>query len=149
MSDDKGFSLVEIIIVIAIMAILVAILAPQYIKYVEKTRVTTDEQIAAAVHDALAVAITDENIEERPLSGFAPNSQVKLEDIGVTTDKPYTEFIDEVKAFLQTDDLSSIHNRFQSKVYKGQDILVEVDAASQTVIVTVNYNDGSGALVYR
>ena len=31
--DDKGGSLVELIIVIAIMAVLVAILAPQFIKY--------------------------------------------------------------------------------------------------------------------
>ena len=34
--DNKGFSLVELIIVIAIMVILVAVLAPQYLKYVEK-----------------------------------------------------------------------------------------------------------------
>ncbi|MDE7360278.1 MAG: prepilin-type N-terminal cleavage/methylation domain-containing protein, partial [Lachnospiraceae bacterium] len=33
--NDKGFSLVELIIVIAIMAILIVVLAPQYLKYVE------------------------------------------------------------------------------------------------------------------
>ena len=33
--DNKGFSLVELIIVIAIMVILVAVLAPQYLKYGE------------------------------------------------------------------------------------------------------------------
>ena len=38
--SNGGFSLVELIIVIAIMAALVAILAPQYIKYVEKSRAT-------------------------------------------------------------------------------------------------------------
>ena len=37
---NKGFSLVELIIVIAIMAVLVGVLAPQYIKYVEKSRVS-------------------------------------------------------------------------------------------------------------
>ncbi len=35
---NKGFSLVELIIVIAIMAVLVGVLAPQFIKYVEQSR---------------------------------------------------------------------------------------------------------------
>jgi len=40
--NNKGFSLVELIIVIAIMAILVGVLAPQFIKYVEQSRESTD-----------------------------------------------------------------------------------------------------------
>lgn len=40
--DNKGFSLVELIIVVAIMAILVGLLAPQYIKYVERSRKSSD-----------------------------------------------------------------------------------------------------------
>ncbi|MDF2801615.1 MAG: prepilin-type N-terminal cleavage/methylation domain, partial [Anaerocolumna sp.] len=37
-SNNKGFSLVELIIVIAIMAILSGALAPQLIKYLDKSR---------------------------------------------------------------------------------------------------------------
>lgn len=40
--DNKGFSLVELIIVVAIMAILVGLVAPQYLKYVEKSRKSAD-----------------------------------------------------------------------------------------------------------
>ena len=43
---NKGFSLVELIIVIAIMAVLVGVLAPQFLKYVERSRKSTDCQNA-------------------------------------------------------------------------------------------------------
>ena len=40
--NNKGFSLVELVIVVAILAILVGLLAPQYTKYVEKSRKAAD-----------------------------------------------------------------------------------------------------------
>ena len=136
--SNKGFSLVELIIVIAIMAVLVAVLAPVYLKYVEQSKVTTDTEIASAVHDALAVAIADENIDERPLDGFAV-SPLSLDDLGDSTKmgKPYTEFVSSVKNFLQTDDLSTIRSGLKSKHYKGQNIMLEIDGTTQSVTVTV------------
>ena len=47
--NNKGFSLVELIVVIAIMAVLVGVLAPQLIKYVEKSREATDIQNADSI----------------------------------------------------------------------------------------------------
>lgn len=54
--DNKGFSLVELIIVIAIMVALVAMLAPQFVKYVSKSR---DAVISSAAEDVLATAKSD------------------------------------------------------------------------------------------
>ena len=50
---NKGFSLVELIIVIAIMAVLVGVLAPQFLKYVERSRKSTDVQNVASIVTAL------------------------------------------------------------------------------------------------
>lgn len=57
--NDKGFSLVELIIVIAIMAVLVVVLAPQYLKYVERSRNSTDLQNATAAITACQVWAAD------------------------------------------------------------------------------------------
>ena len=57
--NNKGFSLVELIIVIAIMAILIVVLAPQYLKYVERSRNSTDLQSATEYKDACEVYAAD------------------------------------------------------------------------------------------
>ena len=51
--NNSGFSLVELIIVIAIMAVLIGVLAPQFIKYVERSRNSTDRQNAAEFMSAV------------------------------------------------------------------------------------------------
>ena len=51
--NNKGFSLVELIVVIAIMAVLVGVLAPQLIKYVEKSRESTISRMLIALQPLL------------------------------------------------------------------------------------------------
>ena len=54
---NKGFTLVELIIVIAIIAILGVILAPQYIKYVDKSRWATDQNNAKTLLKEVQTAV--------------------------------------------------------------------------------------------
>lgn len=62
MKNNKGFSLVELIVVIAIIVIVAGIIAPQLIKYVEKANVSSDMQLLDAVYKAVVYASVDPDV---------------------------------------------------------------------------------------
>lgn len=83
-SDNHGFSLVELIIVIAIMAILIGALAPVMIKYVEKANVSSDQQLLDSISKAVVYAVADPEVSsdaraQAIINGFS--SPTPLEDI--------------------------------------------------------------------
>ena len=49
----------ELIIVVAIIAVLSAIVAPQYVKYVEKSKIAMDMDTAAAIESAIITLCAD------------------------------------------------------------------------------------------
>ena len=60
---NKGFSLVELIVVIAIMAILVGVAVPVYSSYIEKANKAKDEQLLGEINSAFAVALAGNAID--------------------------------------------------------------------------------------
>ena len=71
--NNKGFSLVELIIVIAIMAVLVGLLAPQYLKFVEKSKKSADVSNAQALATAFNVTFADGSIGSGTYNGTTGN----------------------------------------------------------------------------
>lgn len=57
--NNKGFTLVELIIVIAIIAILVAVLAPNYVRYVDRSRWSSDRNDCEALLSEVKTAIVE------------------------------------------------------------------------------------------
>ncbi len=69
---NKGFSLVELIVVIAIMAVLVGVLAPTLIRNVEKSRESTDIQNLDSIRTSVTTALSNETVSKNlPASGVS------------------------------------------------------------------------------
>ena len=65
--NQKGFSLVELIVVIAIMAVMAAVLAPALLGYVEKSRMQKDDSAMDEVVNAMQLSLADQEIYDEVL----------------------------------------------------------------------------------
>ncbi|MCM1185507.1 MAG: prepilin-type N-terminal cleavage/methylation domain-containing protein [Lachnoclostridium sp.] len=82
--NNKGFSLVELIIVIAIMAVLVGVLAPQYLKYVNNSKVSTDITNAGTINTAFSAAIADGSITNSGTFSGTGGTSINFSQLGIT-----------------------------------------------------------------
>ena len=79
--NNKGFSLVELIIVIAIMVILVVVFAPQYLRFVNNSRISTDVQTAANVVTAVEANIAEGNTPFGSTSNVDRTAFASIDDL--------------------------------------------------------------------
>jgi len=74
--DNKGFSLVELIVVVLIMAIIAVALAPQVIKWVNNSRISSDNNTKEAIISAVQTCLTDEKVFKEITNGTAASVSV-------------------------------------------------------------------------
>ena len=124
--NNKGFSLIELIVVIAIMAILVGAMAPQITKYIEKSRKSADAQALGTLYTAVITELLDPDVTDKPATGT----------ITIGSDGKASGTSDAVTSgVLKTMGISTISNfQLKSNAYsKG----------GNTITVTVNEGEGS------
>ncbi|MHB8131451.1 MAG: type II secretion system protein [Mobilitalea sp.] len=121
--NNKGFSLVELIIVMAILAILVGAIAPQVFTYVEDSRRSKDLQIVNTVFTAVQTAIASKTTAPAAISNET------LDVVIGSTILPKV-------ADLLADDMDSVAEIKTKAVSKF----------GQAGTLYVNYNDTTGKL---
>lgn len=120
--NNKGFSLVELIIVIAIMAILAGALAPALIKYINKSRRSADISNADTIRTACQTAMSDEEAMVAIGTGVTGASVSDLKS-------SYGAFSTEISSILGN---STITSKYFDK---GSEFTVDINVAGNTVIV--------------
>lgn len=128
-NDKKGFSLVELIIVMAIMAILVGVVASQVLPYMEKSRQSKDQQILSSLCTDITSAIAQSG--ESCAGGSAALTSLAT----IANDKTVTEL-----SSLRSDkSLADINGESSaalgSKLMKGKTINVEVNNSNGKIAV--------------
>ncbi|MCR5522564.1 MAG: prepilin-type N-terminal cleavage/methylation domain-containing protein [Clostridia bacterium] len=91
--SKKGFSLVELIIVMAIMVVLVAVIAPQFVKYVQKARNTVVQDAANSAMQMVkseyalgTLKFTSDEVDEATIMVQGHNGHLELVLTGLEYD---------------------------------------------------------------
>ena len=150
--NNKGFSLDELIIVIAIMAILAVTLAPRLVQYVERSRVASDKEIAHTVFSAARLADIDD-----PL----PNSaEIKLVEDGIYTVSGKVWTLKDTATFIagleETDPVSEefyttfleILSNTELKSTGTEDAEIIVTKTGNDISVTLDFGTNSSEVDY-
>lgn len=64
----QGFTLIELIIIVAILGVLLVILAPAYTKYIERSRESTDLANAKSAYNELMMNVAEKEEDPEPIS---------------------------------------------------------------------------------
>lgn len=148
--NNKGFSLVELIIVIAIMAILIGVLAPQYLKFVERSRKSTDRQNVDEIVRAVEVYAADPEATDALATSGTVTISTTSAAVGTTTatgniDKALAAAgIDKLvlKSSKWTDGTNTVTTIYLNFTI-GADGTVSVVANSSNTGTTTNITDGT------
>lgn len=98
--NNKGFSLVELVVVVAIMAVLLGVLVPTLIRHVESSRLGKDKQALDNLKEAVEIALASEKYAEITLTNVNLNGTAGTVAIEFGTTDLLNAFEAEVQANL-------------------------------------------------
>ena len=137
--NNKGFSLVELIVVVAIMAVLMGILVPTLVKNVEKSKKQKDASAIEEIRRTMVTTLADPTYSDIEATIVYDGTTIDVDTPkSISAVKPITDT--EVKTFLTAVSADVKDWKFTSKAYKADD---EVTFVISGQMVTV-YREAEG-----
>ncbi len=145
--NNKGFSLVELIVVVAIMAVLMGILVPTLVKNVEKSKKQKDASAIEEIRSTMVTTLADPTYSDIEATIVYDGTTIDVDTPkNITAVEPITDA--EVETFLTAVSADVKDWKFTSKAYKADDQVTFV-ISGQMVTVYREAEDesvsGSGA----
>lgn len=137
-NKEKGFSLVELIIVMAIMAILVGVVASQVIPYMEKSRQAKDQQQLSSICTDMVSSIAQTSADSGEVKSF---NEKELNATEFTTGDLKTlgqNFADTRGKSSIGDAYDAVKDKLKSKA--------ATDSHKGNKKIFVSYNDATGVV---
>ena len=118
--NNKGFSLVELIVVVAIMAVLMGILVPTLVKNVEKSKKQKDASAIEEIRSTMVTTLADPTYSDIEATIVYDGTTIDVDTPKrISAVKPITDT--EVKTFLTAVSADVKDWKFTSKAYKADD----------------------------
>lgn len=142
-NEEKGFSLVELIIVMAIMAILVGVVASQVIPYMEKSKLSKDQENLASLQMDVSSAIATSGCTLK-------DTTVELKDLATAASKGGSDLVSELCTLRGKADINAVASSINFKSKKANDnspkIYVKTNASTGEITVLVSKDNGATAV---
>lgn len=118
--NNKGFSLVELIVVVAIMAVLMGILVPTLVKNVEKSKKQKDASAIEEIRSTMVTTLADPTYSDIEATIVYDGTTIDVDTPKtIAAVEPITDA--EVKTFLTAVSADVKDWKFTSKAYKADD----------------------------
>ena len=144
--NNKGFSLVELIVVVAIMAVLLGVLVPTLVRHVESSKHQKDLTAVGEIRNAFEIALANEDYSNITATIEFTGATITVDPTKTTAKEGEAALVDgylaEVVHNLAGSSGTSFSYGFKSKIAKDADkTKTTITIANETVTAVVHLEE--------